>query len=224
MKIYLLVAIAAIALAGCASTVRTARNLNPFTASTSFQHWDVNGNGVISRSEAAKYAPLKNNFNTIDTNGNGVIDQDEYTAATTDLNPCTSFTSYDLNGDGVITEREADAAPKGGLEDHFDDVDADGDGNISRAEFRAAAVNLLGGVPFNKVDTDGDGSISQNEAEANAPLLWQNFGRLDVNDDDQISKQEYQSFQNRRNACNGQRGNNSNNNRNGNNNNNNGNG
>ncbi|HET8552408.1 MAG TPA: hypothetical protein VFM97_08050 [Gammaproteobacteria bacterium] len=214
MKIVVMIAAAALAfgLAGCASTIRTVRNLNPFMPSTSFQHWDINGDGVISQSEAAKYGPLQKNFNTIDSNRNGVIDQSEYKAATTNLSPTPGFSAYDLNGDGFITEKEADAAPNGGLDSVFDDVDADGDGNISPAEFKAATLNLLGGVSFSSIDTDGDGAISGDEAKANAPLLWQEFDRVDLNGDGQISKQEFQAFQRSRNNGSNQNQNGNNNN------------
>ncbi|HET6655051.1 MAG TPA: hypothetical protein VFH57_02285 [Gammaproteobacteria bacterium] len=192
---YLLVAGVAIALAGCASTVRNVKNLNPFMPSTSFQEWDSNGDGVLSQREASDYQPLAKNFNRIDSNGDGNINENEYAAATTFLSKQPGFSSYDLNGDGFITEQEADAAPRGGLQDVFDDVDADDDGNVSPAEFAAATINLLGGVDFNSIDTDGDGAISGDEAQDKAPLLWQEFDRVDLNGDDQISKEEYQNFQ-----------------------------
>lgn len=196
MNKYLIIAAAAIVLAGCASTKRTIENLNPFTPSSSFQKWDTNGDGVLSRREANAYPPLAQHFGRVDSNADGNINSSEYEAATTFLSPQPSFNSYDLNGDGFVTEQEAESAPHGGLQEVFDQVDADGDGNVSPAEWRAATVNLLSGVSFNSLDTDGDGAIDENEAE-NAPLLWQVFDRVDVNDDDQISRQEYQNFQRR---------------------------
>ncbi|HET6655364.1 MAG TPA: hypothetical protein VFL45_06275 [Gammaproteobacteria bacterium] len=192
---YLLVAGIAIALAGCASTVRTVKNLNPFTPSTSFQEWDTNDDGVLSQREASEYQPVASNFQRIDSNSDGNINENEYAAATTFLSSQPGFSSYDLDGNGFITEQEADAAPRGGLQDVFDDVDADEDGNVSNAEFAAATVNLLGGVSFASLDTDGDGAISGDEAESRAPLLWQEFDRVDLDGDDQISKNEYNTFQ-----------------------------
>ncbi|HET7370227.1 MAG TPA: hypothetical protein VFK45_05255 [Gammaproteobacteria bacterium] len=192
---YLLIAGVAIALAGCASTVRTAKNLNPFTPSTSFQEWDSNGDGVLSQREASNYKPIASNFKRLDSNGDGNINENEYAAATTFLASQPGFQAYDLNGDGFVTENEAEAAPRGGLQDVFDDVDADDDGNVSNAEFAAATINLLGGVSFASLDTDGDGAISGQEAEDEAPLLWQEFDRVDLNGDDQISKNEYNTFQ-----------------------------
>jgi Ca2+-binding EF-hand superfamily protein len=186
--------IGVLALAGCASTVRGARNLNPFTASTGFQHYDIDGNGVISRQEAAKYKPLKANFKTLDTNQDGVISPDEFNAALTFLQVPPHFNHYDVNGDGVITENEACKAG-GDLCDNCDRVDSDGDDNVSKSEFRAARVNLLKGVPFSSIDTDGDGVISQQEAKSNNAILWQVFSKVDLNDDDHISKKEYRTFQ-----------------------------
>lgn len=186
---------AAIAIAGCASTVKEARNLNPFTASTAFQHYDIDGNGVIGKPEADKYPPLKKNFNTIDTNRDAVIQPTEFSAAMTFLEIPPDFQRYDGNGDGVVTESEA-CNVQGDLCDDFDRVDADDDDNVSKAEFKAAQVNLLQGVSFNSIDTDGDGVISEQEAQANSAILWELFGDVDQNDDDQINKQEFKRFQN----------------------------
>lgn len=197
MKTYLLIAAIAVALAGCASTTRTIKNLNPFAPSTSFQEWDTNDDGVLSQREASDYEPIANNFSVIDSNGDGNVNADEYSAATTFLSKQPGFQAYDLNDDGFITEAEAESAPRGGLEGVFDRVDADGDENISPAEFRAGSVNLLAGVDFNSIDTDGDSAISGQEAQGKAPLLWQEFDRVDLNDDDQISKVEYRNFQGR---------------------------
>lgn len=196
MNKYLIIVAAAAALAGCASAGRTVQNLNPFTPSSSFQKWDTNDDGVLSQREASAYPPLTQNFRRVDSNADGNVNAAEYKAATTFLSPQPNFSSYDLNGDGFVTEGEAESAPRGGLQEVFDQVDADGDGNVSPAEWRAATTNLLRGVDFGSLDIDGDGAIDENEAEK-APLLRQNFDRVDVNDDDQISRQEYQNFQRR---------------------------
>lgn len=196
MKYWLVSLAAAAALAGCATTQHTIENLNPFSPPSSFQQIDTNGDGVISPAEANAYPPLAQNFRRVDSNGDGNINPNEWKAATTFLSPTPGFDAYDLNGDGFITEQEADSAPQGGLQSMFDDVDADGDGNISPAEFNAATVNLLKGISFDSLDTDHDGAVSKDEAQKNL-LLWSNFGRVDLNGDGQISRQEYQQFESR---------------------------
>lgn len=192
MRNALTIAAAAVLLAGCASMGLH----NPFSSSTGFNDLDSNGDGVISRQEAQESPTLSRNFNRIDTNADQNINSAEFTAATTFMSPQPGFQHYDLNGDGFISEQEASAVSSGGLISVFDQVDADHDGNISRAEFNAATINPLKGVSFSSVDTDNDGAIDRKEA-GKYPLLIASFKRIDVNGDGQISISEFQAMQSR---------------------------
>ena len=48
------------------------------------------------------------------------------------------FTKADTNGDGVLTREEAKAMPR--VSSHFDDIDANHDGQVSLDEIRAYAM------------------------------------------------------------------------------------
>jgi Ca2+-binding EF-hand superfamily protein len=190
MRNALMMAAATIITAGCASMSLH----NPLGTGT-FGKIDSNSDGVISQTEAKPYTCITKNFKVMDSNGDGVINPKEYKAATTFLLPLSSFKSYDLSRNGAITHREADAAG-GSLKDVYGQVDADGDGNISPAEFKTATINPTKCIAFSQVDTDHDGVIDQKEAKK-FPLLDASFDRIDVNHDGFISKDEYKEFRKR---------------------------
>ena len=95
---------------------------------------DKNGDGNISREEAAASPRLSQDFDRIDTNKDGVLSQDELRAA----RPSGSHGHHariDANGDGSISREEAKAAPH--LSSNFDAIDANKDGMLSRDELAA---------------------------------------------------------------------------------------
>ncbi len=162
----------------------------PGMASDAFGDYDGDGDGVISRSEAQDSRVLSDNFGTIDTNNSGGIDTQEYGAASAYI-ANVDFSAVDINDDGVISEREAEAMPDS-LKTAFGTVDADGDGNVSPTEFRAASVDLLQGIDFSSVDRDGDSVIDPGEAER-VPALSEIFDRVDTDADGLVSRQEFEA-------------------------------
>jgi Ca2+-binding EF-hand superfamily protein len=101
----------------------------------------------------------------------------------------------DTNGDGMISRAEAQAGlPM--IARHFDQIDANRDGQITQDELRAfheqrrAAMEQKRAEHWKKIDTDGDGRISRAEAQANAPRLAEHFDAIDANRDGFITPDE----------------------------------
>ncbi len=104
----------------------------------------------------------------------------------------------DTNGDGLISKEEAKALPM--IAKHFDEIDTDGNGQLSPDELRAFHEKMRAqheqtqeqrfAEHFRKIDTDGDGRISLAEAQANAPRLAEHFSQIDTNGDGFITPEE----------------------------------
>lgn len=188
-QLVLFSAAALLVLTSCA----TLQEVNPFGTSSAFSALDQDGNGMISRDEAAQEPTLAQAFERLDTNHDNNISPMEYQAATANVARGVDFTQADLDNDGVISQREANAMPAS-LREAFDRVDADGDSNISPVEYQAATTNLLQDLNFQELDADGDGVLSEDEA-AKAPILSDAFDRLDANGDGWISQNEFTAAQ-----------------------------
>src|SRR4051812_28111680 len=70
----------------------------------------------------------------------------------------------DTNGDGLISKAEAQASlPR--LAKHFDQIDANHDGQISPDELKGAHQNMKNAM-FDRMDANHDGVISRDEFSA----------------------------------------------------------
>lgn len=188
-KLVLLFAAVLLMFAGCA----TIQEVNPFSTGKAFTNLDQDGDGVVSKEEAAQEPGLSQAFERIDTDRDNNLSAKEYQAATASVARGVDFEQVDLNKDGVISQREANAMPFS-LREAFDRVDADGDDNISQVEYQAATTNLFQGLNFEELDVDSDGVLSSDEA-AKAPVLNDDFDRLDADGDGWMSRDEFNAAQ-----------------------------
>ena len=95
---------------------------------------DQNGDGVISRDEAAAHPRLAQSFDRLDANKDGVLSRDELRAGHRS-GQHGRHASLDKNGDGSISRDEAKSAPR--LAEQFEAIDADKDGSLTRSELSA---------------------------------------------------------------------------------------
>jgi EF hand len=95
---------------------------------------DQNGDGLISRDEAAGHPRLAQSFDQLDSNHDGVLSREELRAGHRSGHH-GRHVSLDTNGDGSISRDEAKTAPR--LAEKFDAIDANKDGTLTRDELVA---------------------------------------------------------------------------------------
>jgi len=132
-------------------------------------------------------------FQEMDTNRDGVITRDEWRGSD------RAFRNQDWNGDGVLSGDELrvgarrpprDVAGTSGRQDRFTALDTNGDGYISRSEWRG------NGTVFNALDANGDGVLTRREAIGTNPAGTNGggedaFARIDANGDGAITRGEW---------------------------------
>ena len=97
---------------------------------------DTNGDGLISRQEAAALPRIAKNFDAIDANRDGQVTADELRAFHKSQRG-EHWKRLDTDGDGRISKAEAQAnAPR--LSERFAEIDANGDGFVTPEEMKAA--------------------------------------------------------------------------------------
>ena len=104
----------------------------------------------------------------------------------------------DTDANGLISRDEAKALPR--IAKHFDEIDANRDGQLSPDELRAFHEKMRAqhaqmreqrfAEHWKKLDTDGDGRVSLAEAKANAPRMAEHFAQIDTNGDGFITPEE----------------------------------
>ena len=103
-----------------------------------FKAADTNGDGLISRAEAAALPRLAKHFDAIDANKDGqVIVRGAARGPRQASAHGEHLKKLDTNGDGKVSKAEAQAsAPR--LAEHFDQIDANKDGFVTQEEMKAA--------------------------------------------------------------------------------------
>lgn len=101
----------------------------------------------------------------MDANHDGKLTRQELTAETT-----RTFAGYDRDNDGKLSREEYEgargvrSAMGGFVKQHANEIDANGDGVISRDELRATATRM-----FDRADRNHDGTLTADELNAPAP-------------------------------------------------------
>ena len=129
------------AIALAATTGRNAR------LAEQFRRADFDANGMLSRAEAERAAPLlAKQFDAIDANRDGQISAEEIRAFRR----------------AARSERRARGGSK--FDHYFSRADTDGDGALSRAEAERGLPRVA--KKFERIDRDGDGRLTREEMQA----------------------------------------------------------
>ncbi|GGD38450.1 EF-hand domain-containing protein [Pseudoxanthomonas indica] len=142
---------------------------------------DVNGDGVIDRTEAAAHPRLAEHFDTLDKNKDGKLNANErpqHKGGRHGRGPrgegMARFRQLDKDGDGRISQAEAAAEPK--FQQRFADMDANKDGFVDRAD-RELRGKQRRDQWFAQADTDKDGKLSRAEYDQAAAKRGEDFRR-----------------------------------------------
>ncbi|MDO5506087.1 MAG: EF-hand domain-containing protein [Pseudoxanthomonas suwonensis] len=146
-----------------------------------WQQIDSNNDGTISREEAAARPGLARRFDQLDADGDGRLSRTEMAAART-AGPRSGrgdmprkgtgqhrgmmmqrHRALDTDKDGRISRAEAAADER--LTARFDQLDANRDGHLDRADWQARASQQREAF-FTRADTDNDGRLSRAEFDA----------------------------------------------------------
>ncbi len=98
------------------------------------------------------------------------------------------FKEMDTNGDGAISEAEFNAFHA----KRFKEMDANGDGKISHDEMEAGHKKMMEkgkGKRFDEADTNHDGALTREEAKK-MPMLSKHFDEVDTNKDGKVTREE----------------------------------
>ncbi len=113
------------------------------------------------------------------------------------MGPRMSFEELDANGDGQITKDEMQAQAQA----RFKAVDTDGNGTISLDEMQAQArqrADARAAQMFKQMDENGDGALSPDEMKGprgTDDMMDRMFSRADADNNGSLSKQEFDDAQ-----------------------------
>lgn len=108
------------------------------------------------------------------------------------------FSALDVSGDGLLTVEDIEARRA----EAYADMDANGDGDIDKAEFTAMIGERAGtraARMFDRLDSDGDGVVSRETLEARGrdrgPRIEQMIERFDEDGDGGLNEAEFETAQ-----------------------------
>lgn len=129
---------------------------------------DANGDGVIDRAEAAKLPRLSEKFDQLDKNKDGKLSADERPQHRRGMQGGrkggergAQLKALDTDQDGRISRSEAQSA-KGPMAARFDQMDANHDGYLDRADRQARMAERRAAF-FADADANKDGRLTRDE-------------------------------------------------------------
>lgn len=134
-----------------------------------FAKLDVNGDGKLD--QADRDARRDQRFAKLDTDGNGAISRAEFDAAASKLHDRFAARKQDADGQDATGHkfgaRQASWGGHRGMRGHAGGLammgkraDTNGDGAISKDEFRSTALAM-----FDRADANGDGTVTPEERQ-----------------------------------------------------------
>ena len=110
-----------------------------------------------------------------------------------------SFETLDADGNGEVTKAEMQAA----ADARFASADTDGDGFLSVEELTAQASERMGArieKMIERRDANDDGKLSRDELRPNEERMEKRFARIDADGNGAISKEEFEAMKDKRRA------------------------
>mgnify|MGYP006403768679 CR=1 FL=1 len=163
-KIAIVVSLSALAVSGVAVAQSQTDGVTraDVTAKTdqAFARMDINDDGVVDQQD--RQARMLQHFARIDADGNGAISQAEFLAMH------ENRAQHRNEGQAERGERRGGKhmGRRGGRGDMARTADANQDGTITAAEFRAAALTR-----FEAIDADSDGTVTREERRASMKAM-----------------------------------------------------
>ncbi|NMM44498.1 hypothetical protein HH303_08405 [Rhodospirillaceae bacterium KN72] len=151
-------------------------------AQAGFRHGGEYGPGMGGHHGMGPGPHMERMFGEMDANGDASITREEFDAFRADR-----FGQFDADQDGAVTPKEMTTGMR---KLRFQALDADGNGQISEAEYMDAQMGGKrgwGGRHFSRMDTDGDGRLSKEEMDAFSNRM---FSRMDDNEDGVVQGNE----------------------------------
>jgi Ca2+-binding EF-hand superfamily protein len=145
-----------------------------------FNDMDKNDDGKLSRSEASANPRLAEHFKEVDRNGDGYLGRGEY------LGVMARRDLFFLR-ENVAETLDPESKPPLAQQGSGEQASAGASGSGEQASAGASGGDVPG---FNEMDKDGDGNLTQSEAGGN-PRLAENFQKVDSDGDGQLSRKEY---------------------------------